>query len=112
AERFDGVVDFIKDSPFTSIDALSKALCSTHAKLCRIIQRCLNSLSGFYISDGTGYGPNQIEGKFISTGQSYEVSGIECGKTYTLKVVRTDAEEIIQKDVPIHCGFDYLWEVK
>ena len=70
------------------------------------------SLNGFYISDGSGYGPNQIEGKFISTGQSYEVSGIACGKTYTMKVVRTDATEVLQKDFLVECGNDYIWKVE
>ncbi|UXD88435.1 hypothetical protein [Thalassolituus hydrocarboniclasticus] len=77
-----------------------------------IYNKAFTSLNAFYISDGSGYGPNQIEGKFISTGQSYKISGVECGKTYTLKVVRTDATEVIQKDVPIDCGFDYVWKVE
>jgi hypothetical protein len=77
-----------------------------------IQNKAFATLNGFYISDGTGYGPNQIEGKLISTGQSYEISGIECGKTYTLKVVRINADDVIQKDVPIDCGNDYIWGVK
>ena len=77
-----------------------------------IYNKAFVSLNGFYISDGTGYGPNQIEGKFISTGQSYEVSDIACGKTYTMKVVRTDATEVFQKDFLVECGFDYVWEVE
>ncbi len=77
-----------------------------------IYNEAFTSLKGFYLSDGSGYGPNQIEGKFISTGQSYTVSDIECGKSYTMKAVRTDAAEVIQKDVLLKCGFDYIWRVK
>lgn len=69
------------------------------------------TVNGFYISDGSGYGANQIEGKFITTGQSYEISGIACGKTYTMKIVRISAEDIIQKDLLVKCDEDYVWHV-